>query len=207
MNTKRTLALASGRGSNFQAVVQAIANGELTRCEFVGLIVDRPKTGAADFASALGIPVFELDYKSYANRSDYDRKFAGVVGEIQPDLILAVGYMRILNPDFVREHSGRIINIHPALLPAFPGMHAQKQAFEYGVRVTGATVHFIDEGVDTGPIIEQAPVRVPNNCTLPELSALILEQEHRIIVRAVADFCEDRLRIQGRRVVRQAVDR
>lgn len=193
--------LASGRGSNFTAVVEAYKAGRIENVQFAGLLTDRPGTGAADYARANQIPVVELNYKSYPARSDYDRAVDRALDQWNPDVILTLGYMRLLNPDLVIKYRWRIINIHPSLLPAFPGMNSQKQAYDYGVKVTGATVHYIDEGVDTGPIIIQEPVIVEDKMDVDDLSKKILEVEHKIIVRAVGLHCAGKLKIDGRRVL------
>lgn len=200
MEETRILALASGRGSNFQAVVRALQAGRIPEGRPVGLIVDRKETGAAEFAAANEIPVSVLDYRSFLSRADFDRAFADAVESYRPDLILALGYMRIIHSDLVERYAARILNIHPSLLPAFPGMNAQKQAHDYGVKVTGATVHYMDTGVDTGPIVIQAPVMVPEGVAADELADLILHEEHRIIVEAVRLHCAGKLQVEGRKV-------
>ena len=206
MADKRTVVLASGRGSNFQAVLDGIRRGAVRNCEIVGLIVDRPNTGAAALVEDRGlseqIAVHSFDYKSFPNRDTFDRLILDTLKKLEPDLILTLGYMRILAESLVRQFAGRIINIHPSLLPAFPGIHSARQALEYGVKVAGATVHFVDEGVDTGPIIDQAAVAVPENITVDGLAELILIQEHRILVRAVDLFCQERLKLENNRKVR-----
>lgn len=200
MAETRILSLASGRGSNFQAVVRAIQGGRIPEGRAVGLIVDRQGTGAADFAAANDIPVSIVDYRSFPSRAEFDRAFAAAVDSHRPDLILALGYMRIIHSDLVERYQTRILNIHPSLLPAFPGMNAQKQAHEYGVKVTGATVHYLDSGVDTGPIVIQAAVTLPEGIAADALADRILDEEHRIIVEAVGLHCAGRLRVEGRRV-------
>ncbi len=197
---KRLVALASGRGSNFRAVAEAVRDRSLDG-ELVGLIVDRTQTGAASIAREFGVPVFELPYRSFAQRSDYDSAFARTLAELKPDVVLALGYLRILEARVVERYRGRLINIHPSLLPAFPGLAAQKQAYEYGVRITGCTAHYVDEGVDTGPVILQAAVVVQPQWTLSQLEEEILEEEHRVLVEAVRLHCAGRLRIEGRRVL------
>ncbi len=201
MNQIRIAVLASGRGSNFRAIVEAQERGELPGAEVVALLTDRPDTGAEEFAKSRNIPVHVLPYKSFENRSQFDAKLLERLDSVSPDLVLALGFMRIIHESLVRKYQGRMINIHPSLLPAFPGMYAQRDAFEYGVKVTGVTVHFVDEGVDTGPIIQQAVVEVPEGCPdAGTLADLILRTEHRVLVRSVALFCRGALRIEGRRV-------
>ena len=180
MSRKRTVVLASGRGSNFQSVLNGIQGGAIRDCDIVGLITDRPGTGAEQLVKERGleneIAVHCFDFKSFPNRDTYDRLLADTLKKLAPDLLLTLGYMRLLAAPLVRSFAGRIINIHPSLLPAFPGINSQKQALEYGVKVAGATVHFIDEGVDTGAIIDQAAVTVPEGVTVQGLSDLILIQ-------------------------------
>ncbi len=214
MSAKRTLVLASGRGSNSQAVLDAVAHQKIRDCALVGLIVDRPNTGAealvrerqATLDAALpgheSFQTYVFDFKSFPNRDTYDRLLLDAVQKLAPDLILTLGYMRLLNSSLVRAYPERIINIHPSLLPAFPGIHSQRQALEYGVKITGTTVHFVDEGMDTGAIIDQAAVTIPEDVTVDGLSDLILIQEHRILTRAVDLFCQNRLQIQSNRKVR-----
>lgn len=201
MSAKRTVVLASGRGSNFQAVLDGIRGGSVRDCEIVGLITDRPGTGAEQLVRDRGlendITIHCFDFKSFPNRDTYDRLLMDALKKLDPDLILTLGYMRLLAAGLVQTFAGRIINIHPSLLPAFPGIRSQKQAFEYGVKVTGATVHFVDEGVDTGAIIDQAAITVPDAITAEGLSELILIQEHRILIRAVDLFCQNRLQLEN----------
>lgn len=197
---KKILFMASGRGSNFRAIVEALQTGQIANAESAGLIVDRKDTKAAMFARQSKIDVFEIDYASYTDKAGFNEDLLLRTKSINPDLIVTAGFMRILKSDFVNSFSGNIINIHPSLLPAFPGMRAQKQAVEYGVKIAGATVHFVDEGVDSGPIILQAAVAVQPEDTEETLASKILEREHEIIVEAVQLFCADRLQIQGRSV-------
>ena len=197
----RIVALASGKGTNFRALLEAAADGRIFQAEFVGLVVDRPNTGAEEAAREAGLECTVIDYKSFASRKEYDRAFAKAVADYAPDLIVAAGYMRILDNDFVRSYPNRILNIHPSLLPAFPGLHAQRQALEYGVKVSGCTVHFVDEGLDSGPIVVQRAVSVPEGADGAQLTALIRSVEHESYIEAVSLFCEGRLRFDDRRVV------
>ncbi len=198
---KKTAVLASGRGSNFQAVLRALSEGRITGTEITVLITDRPGTGAEELAKESGIPVKVTDYKSFPDRSSFDAAVDLALGEAAPDLILTLGYMRLIHPETVKKYKYKIINIHPSLLPAFPGMHSQRQAFEYGVRVTGATVHFMDEGVDTGPVILQAPVEITADMDLAAVEKAVLAKEHSLICEAVQLFCDDRIRVEGRKTV------
>ena len=196
---KRIAVLASGRGSNFQAVIDAIAQGEVPAiCS--ALITDNPRAFARERAEKAGIPVYIVDYSATTSKEEYEEALAEVMRTVAADLYILAGYMRILGSGIVREFRGRIINIHPALLPAFPGLHAQQQALDYGVKVTGCTVHFVDEGMDSGPIIVQACVPVLEDDTGDILAERILESEHRCLPAAISLFCAGRLRIDGRRV-------
>lgn len=197
------VALASGNGTNFRCVVNAIKDGSLSGMRIIGLITDRPGTGASDFARDEGIPVFELDYSMFQDRNAYNAELKRTVASLSPDLILALGYMRIMDENFVESYPRKIINIHPSLLPSFPGMNAQKKALDYGVKVTGVTVHYVDTGVDTGPIILQSPVSIPEGIDESGLSELIRKEEHRTIVEAVRLHCSGSLRMDGRRVIRR----
>lgn len=197
----RIVALASGKGTNFRALLEAVADGRIFQAEFVGLVVDRPHTGAEEAAREAGIECTVVDYKSFASRKQYDQGFAKAVADFAPDLIVAAGYMRILDDDFVRSYPNRILNIHPSLLPAFPGLHAQRQAIEYGVKMSGCTVHFVDEGLDSGPIVVQRAVAIPEGADEAQLTALIRAVEHESYIEAVSLFCEGRLRFDDRRVV------
>ncbi|MBI4591145.1 MAG: phosphoribosylglycinamide formyltransferase [Candidatus Rokubacteria bacterium] len=195
--------LASGRGSNLQAIVDAIEGGRLD-CRLAVVVSDRADCQALDRARKHGVEAVFVDPKGYADRETFDRAVLAVLAEHRVELVCLAGYMRIVTPIFVRALSGRIMNIHPGLLPAFPGLHAQRQALEHGVKVSGATVHFVDEGVDTGPIICQAAVPVREDDTEETLAARILEQEHQLYPRAIRLFAEGRLSIVGRRVLVRA---
>lgn len=192
--------LASGRGSNLQAILDAIEAGRLA-ARVVVVVSDRPDAQALDRARRHGVKAVFLDPKQYPDREAFDRAVLAVLEEHRVELVCLAGFMRLLTPAFVAAYRGRIMNIHPALLPSFPGLHAQRQALAHGVKVSGATVHFVDEGVDTGPIILQAAVPVRDDDTEETLAARILAEEHRIYPRAIQLFAEGRLEIQGRRVL------
>ncbi len=192
--------LASGRGSNLQAIIDAIEAGKLD-CRIEVVISDRQDAQALERAKKNGTEAVFLDPKGFGTREAFDQAVLGVLAEHRVELVCLAGYMRVLSPTFVRALPGQIMNIHPALLPAFPGLHAQRQALKHGVKVSGATVHFVDEGVDTGPIICQAAVLVREDDTEETLSARILEQEHQLYPRAIRLFAEGRLSILGRRVL------
>lgn len=191
--------LLSGRGSNFRALYRATKEGKIP-AEIVLVITDRRDAQGAASAKEYGIETLHFRRKDYSDRVSFDMAIADAIEERNIDLICLAGYMRILTPEFVRRFKGRIMNIHPALLPAFPGLHAQRQAVEYGVRYSGATVHFVDEGVDSGPIILQAVVPVYQDDSEETLAERILKEEHRIYPEAVRLFFEGRLEIRGRKV-------
>jgi phosphoribosylglycinamide formyltransferase-1 len=196
---KTFVVLASGRGSNFQAVIDAVSRGEVpATCS--GLVTDNPSAHAITRAEQAGIPVYIVDYAAFSSKEDYEEQLERVLLDLDADLYVLAGYMRIVGAGIVSAFRGRMINIHPALLPSFPGLHAQHQALSYGVKVSGCTVHFVDDGMDSGPVILQACVPVLENDDEDTLSYRILEQEHRCLPRAIRLFCEGRLLIKGRRV-------
>jgi phosphoribosylglycinamide formyltransferase-1 len=191
--------LASGRGSNLQAIIDACARGTLrARPEVV--ISDAGGAGALDRARRAGIAAVHLDPGGGADRAAFDRRVMACLAEHRVDLVCLAGYMRLLGPAFVAAYRHRILNIHPALLPAFPGLHVQRKAVAYGVKFSGCTVHFVDEGTDTGPIIVQAVVPVRDEDTEAGLAERILAFEHRIYPRAIQLYAEGQLEIVGRRV-------
>ena len=189
--------LASGRGSNFRALVEAAHAGRIPATMAV-LISDRETAPALDIARAYSIEALFLDPKQYPSREALEKAIIAALEERRVDLVCHAGYMRILTPAYVAHFRGRAFNIHPSLLPAFPGLHAQRQALAHGVRVAGATVHFVDEGVDSGPIVLQAAVPVHPGDTEESLAQRILVEEHRIYPEAVRLFAEGRLHIEGR---------
>ncbi len=192
--------LASGRGSNLQAILQACGRpGFPARVAVV--ISDRERAMALERARAAGVEAVWLDPKAFGDREAFDRSLVRELETRGVGLVCQAGWMRILSPAYVRAFAGRALNIHPSLLPAFPGLHPQRQALEHGAKVAGATVHFVDEGVDTGPIVLQAAVPVEPSDTEETLAARILVQEHRLYPEAVRLFAEGRLQIQGRRVI------
>lgn len=196
---KRIAVLASGRGSNFQAVIDAIAAGTIP-ATCVGLITDNPKAYAIERAKKAGIPAKVIDFKSFPTREVYERALLAGMQDARADLYVLAGYMRILGNEVVRAFPGKMVNIHPALLPSFTGLHAQRQALLHGVKVAGCTVHFVDESLDCGPIILQKCVPVLDGDDENTLADRILEQEHVAFPEAVRLFCEDRLEIAGRTV-------
>jgi phosphoribosylglycinamide formyltransferase 1 len=198
---KRVVFLASGRGSNFEAVAKKIRGKKLS-CLPVGLVSDNREAKCLQLARSFGIPSFLIDYKSFDNKKDFHKALLDKVDSLEPDLIVTAGFMRLLSPEFVRAYKQKIINIHPSLLPAFPGMNSQRQAIEYGAKFSGCTAHFIDEGVDTGPIILQSVVKIDDTTTEVELSRAILKEEHKILALAIELFLKDQLKIEGRKVKR-----
>jgi phosphoribosylglycinamide formyltransferase 1 len=192
--------LASGRGSNLQALLDACAKpGFPARIAVV--ISDREQAQALERARAVGVEALWINPKDFAGREAFDAALVAEFEARKVGLVCNAGFMRILSPVYVRAFAGRALNIHPSLLPAFPGLHAQRQALEHGVKVTGATVHFVEEGLDSGPIVLQAAVPVEPGDTEATLSERILVQEHRVYPAAVRLFAEGRLEIVGRRVV------
>jgi phosphoribosylglycinamide formyltransferase-1 len=192
--------LASGRGSNFQALCEASRRGAIPEGEFVVLVSDKPDAGALSVAREFGIEALAVPPKSFPSREAHESAVADALESRQVGLVCLAGYMRILTAAFLSRFPGRVLNIHPALLPSFPGLHGQRQALDHGARISGATVHFVDAGCDTGPIILQAAVPVLEGDTEETLSSRILEQEHRIYPEAVGLFCAGRLKLEGRRV-------
>jgi phosphoribosylglycinamide formyltransferase-1 len=197
---KKLAILLSGRGSNFEAIARAIETGKLN-AEISIVISNRPGARGLDRAKEMGLEVLCLPSRGVA-RKEYDARLVEELKRHNPDLICLAGFMRLLTPVFVEAFRGRILNIHPSLLPAFPGLDAQRQALEHGVRFTGCTVHFVDEGLDSGPIIVQAAVPVRDDDTVESLSARILEAEHAAYPRAIALVLSGEYRIEGRRMVR-----
>lgn len=191
--------LASGRGSNFQAVLDAIAAGDIPAI-CVGLVTDNPRAYAIERARGAGIPVTVVDYARFPSKAAYEEALLAAMQGCRADLFVLAGYMRILGAGIVHEFSGRMMNIHPALLPAFTGLHAQRQAVECGVKVAGCTVHLVDEGMDTGPIVVQRCVPVLPDDDESTLADRILVEEHKALPLAVKFFCADRLEVTGRRV-------
>ena len=196
---KRIAVVASGRGSNFQAIIDAITSGTIP-AECVALITDNPKAYAIERAQKAGIPCRVIDYRTFPSREVYERALLSTMQDVNADLFVLAGYMRILGSSIVRAFPGKMVNIHPALLPCFTGLHAQRQAVQHGVKVAGCTVHFVDESLDGGPIILQRCVPVLEADDEDALAERILEQEHIAFPEAIRLFCEDRLVIDGRKV-------
>lgn len=193
--------LASGRGTNLQAIIDATERGRLAGAARVVLVVsDRPAAMALERARAHGIPTAVVRKKDFPERADHDRQVMRLLGAAGVELVCLAGYMRLLSEEFIQAYEGRMINVHPSLLPAFPGLDVQRAALEYGVKIAGCTVHFVTLEMDSGPIIAQRAVVVAEDDTVETLAARILEQEHPAYVEAIALYAAGRLRIEGRRV-------
>ena len=199
---KRIGVLLSGRGSNFEALADSVSAKRVPDAEIAIVISNKPDAPGLQRAIARGIPAVAIASKGL-EREAYDRKVVAVLHEKKVDLICLAGYMRLLSPFFIAEFPQQILNIHPSLLPSFPGLESQKQALDYGVKFAGCTVHFVDENLDAGPIVLQAAVPVHDADDEHSLSARILEQEHRIYTEAVGIILEGNYEIVGRRVIRR----
>ena len=196
---KRIGVLASGRGSNLQAIIDAVEAGKV-KAEVVVVLSDKKDAYALTRARKHGIAAEFVDPKGHRRREDYDNALLDRLDAHDVDLVLLAGYMRVVGMSLIATYENRMMNIHPSLLPSFPGLHVQKKAIDHGARFSGCTVHFVDGGVDTGPIIMQAVVPVLPNDDEDKLAARILVQEHKIYPEAVRLFCEGRLTVNGRRV-------
>jgi phosphoribosylglycinamide formyltransferase 1 len=191
--------LISGRGTNLQALIDAAAGGRLGGR--IAVVISNVETAPGlERARQAGVPALFRDHRGRA-REDFDAELLALLREHAVDLVCLAGYMRLLSPAFIRAFAGRILNVHPSLLPAFPGLEAQRQAWEHGVKVSGATVHLVDEGLDSGPIVLQEAVPVLSADSPDALAARILEAEHRIYPRAVRAILEGRCRVEGRRAI------
>ncbi len=196
---KRLGILLSGRGSNFEAIARNVRAGFIP-AEIAVVISNRAAAPGLETARALGLPAVAL-LSQGLDREAYDERVIAALQAARVDLVCLAGYMRLLSAKFVRAFEGRILNVHPSLLPAFPGLDAQHQAFQHGVKITGCTVHFVDEFLDAGPIVMQAAVPVLDGDTVDALSGRILVEEHRIFSAAIAQVINGAFRIDGRRVV------
>ena len=197
---KRIGVLLSGRGSNFEALADSITAARIPNAEIAIVVSNREGAPGLDRAKSRGIPARAIPSKGL-EREAYDRQVVAVLNEHKVDLVCLAGYMRLLSPYFVAAFPNRILNIHPSLLPSFPGLESQRQALEYGVKFAGCTVHFVDENLDAGPIVLQSVVPVKDDDTEDTLSARILQEEHRIYSEAVRIVLEGRYKIAGRRVL------
>jgi phosphoribosylglycinamide formyltransferase-1 len=191
--------LVSGRGTNLQAIIEAIEEGKIEG-KIKIVISDNLDAYALKRAEQYNIETQYINHKEFKNREDYDKKIVETLENKEVELVVLAGYMRILSSYFIKAYKNKIINIHPALLPSFPGLRAQKQAVKYGVKISGCTVHFVDEGMDSGPIILQSAVEVSEDDTEESLAERILKEEHRIYSQAIQLFSQGRLIIKGRKV-------
>jgi phosphoribosylglycinamide formyltransferase-1 len=198
----RIVLLVSGRGSNAEAIVQACAS-ERWPAQVAAIVSNRPGAAALDFAARHGIATAVVDHTGHASREAFDAELARVIDGFAPTLVVLAGFMRILTDGFVAHYAGRLLNIHPSLLPAFPGLHTHRRAIEAGCKLAGATVHFVTPTLDHGPIVAQAAVPVLDGDSLEALSARVLQAEHRLYPLAVRWFVEDQLRTEAG-VVRHA---
>lgn len=191
--------LASGRGTDLQSIIDAARRGELHAT--IGVVLsDNPDAFALMRAKKAGIPAICVNRKEYDGREPFEQALIKELEAKGVTLVVLAGFMRILTPLFVRHYKGKILNIHPALLPSFPGAHAHRDVLAYGVKVSGCTIHFVDEGTDSGPIIAQAAVPVFDGDTEDTLGARVLEQEHKLYPQVIEWYCEGRLHIEGRHV-------
>jgi phosphoribosylglycinamide formyltransferase 1 len=187
--------LVSGNGILFSSIAKKIFQNDI-KAEIGCVITENKQARVIQRASDLGVPCYYLDPAMY-DREKHEENISQIMEACKTDLIVAAGYLRLLTPYFTNKYQYRIINIHPSLLPSFPGLESQRKAYEYGVRVTGCTTHFIDEGIDTGPIIMQSPVWISDTDTVESLSARILKEETRILSESVRLYCEGKIKVKG----------
>lgn len=192
--------LVSGSGTNLQAIIEAIEAGKI-KGKICMVISDNPDAYALKRAKKYNIETQYINYKEFNNREEFDKLIISLLKEKNCDLVVLAGYLKILTPYFINTYKNKIMNIHPALLPSFPGLHVQKKAIDHGVKVSGCTVHFVDEGLDSGPIIIQKAVEVKKDDTEETLAKRILKEEHQIYPCAIQLFAQERLTINGRRVI------
>jgi len=197
---KKIAVLISGSGTNLQSIIDSVESGFLD-LEIAVVLSNKEDAYGLTRAASHGIPTVTVKHGEFPNREEYEKKLIEILEGFDVDLVVLAGFMRVLTPLFVNHFHHMIMNIHPALLPSFPGTHGQQQAFDYGVRFTGCTTHFIDEGTDTGPIILQAVVPVLADDTVDTLASRILKEEHRIYPESLRLWSAGRLRIVGRKVV------
>lgn len=196
---KSIVILISGRGSNMESLFKAVASGSVP-ARITAVLSNRPDARGLETAAAHGVPTRVVDHKQYADRVAFDAAMAEAIDAFAPDLVVLAGFMRILSDGFVQHYAGRLINIHPSLLPSFPGLHTHRRALEEGVRIHGCTVHFVTPALDHGPVIVQAAVPVLDGDDEASLAARVLAQEHRVYPLAVRWFAEERLRLVDGRV-------
>jgi phosphoribosylglycinamide formyltransferase-1 len=193
--------LVSGRGSNLQAIINSIEQNKL-EAEIVLVLSNVQDAPALERSKKHGLDAVFVDVKTFSNKAEFDQELVDRLKAKEVDLVCLAGYMKILSDNFIEAFAGKIINIHPSLLPAFPGLHPQRQALEHGAKISGCTVHFVDTGVDTGPIILQSAVPVLDDDDEASLSARILEKEHELYPEAIRLISENRLTLNGRQVIR-----
>ncbi|MCP5107257.1 MAG: phosphoribosylglycinamide formyltransferase [bacterium] len=196
----RVAVLLSGRGSNFEAIYQSSLKKD-ANFEIAAVISDKKHARGLERAREFGLNAYHVSRKKLKPKETYEQQIVDILEEHHTELVCLAGYMRIVGDVLLDAYKGRIMNIHPALLPSFPGLHGQKQALDYGVKISGCTVHFVDAGVDTGPVILQKAVEVKDNDTEDTLSQRILAEEHKLFSQAITLFFEKRLKIEGRRVI------
>jgi phosphoribosylglycinamide formyltransferase-1 len=192
--------LASGSGTNLQSLIDSAARAALGPATLTVVGVNVPDCGALARAQAAGVPTFVVDHREFEQRALFDQALLGALRLHDVELVVLAGFMRLLGADLLAAFPGRVINVHPALLPAFPGVHSQAQAFAYGVKIAGCTVHFVDTGVDSGPVIAQAAVPVLDDDDAETLRLRILAEEHKLLPAVVRAIAEGRVAVQGRRV-------
>ena len=197
---KRTVVFISGSGSNMMALVQAAKAADYP-AEIVGVISDKADAGGLAKAAAEGIPTFAFVRKDYASKDEHEAAIFAALDELSPDIICLAGYMRLLSAAFIQRHEGRILNIHPSLLPLFPGLHTHQRAIDAGMRIAGCTVHFVTEGMDEGPAIGQAAVPVLAGDTAEALAGRILTIEHQLYPQALKLFAEGKVKMEGGKAV------
>ena len=200
MDKMRVAIFASGSGTNLQAIIDA----QIKTIEIALVFSNKSDAYAIERAKTHNLPVEVIDHKSFESREDFDSEIVRLLEPYNLDLIILAGYMRILSPELVRAYKGKIINIHPALLPSFPGINSARQALEYGVKYTGVTVHFVDEGVDTGPIILQSIVEIEDRDTEESLLQKIHKVEHQIYPEAIELVSSGQIELNGRRVIKRS---
>jgi len=198
---KKIAVLISGGGTNLQSIIDSIESGYLSGLEICVVVSNKEEAYGLTRARNHGIPTEVLRHVDFPGREDFEERLIGILEGYGADIVTLAGFMRVFTPLFVQHFHQRLMNIHPALLPSFPGTHAQRQAFDYGVRFSGCTTHFVDEGTDTGPIILQAVVPVLPEDTDQTLAERILREEHRIYPESIRLWSQDRLRIEGRKVI------
>jgi phosphoribosylglycinamide formyltransferase 1 len=196
---KRVVVLISGRGSNLDALIQFCALGK-SNFIIAGVVSNKPDAGGLNLAKAANIPTSTVSHKDFSSRETFDAALRTTVDQFAPDLVVLAGFMRVLTPVFVGAYEGRLMNIHPSLLPAFAGLHTHERALEAGCKFSGCTVHFVTTELDHGPIIAQAAVPVLQDDSTESLAARVLREEHRLLPQAVADFCAGKLVVEGMRV-------